>query len=124
MDFENINFLYQYIGTYKSINLQKKLTQTELGKLVGPTYIQIGRYETNKSNPSADVLNKLASALDTTTDFLMKGTEDEAVAARLTDKELLKQFKQVEQLSREDKNLIKTFIDAFLTKRQIRQLAQ
>jgi len=108
----------------KELRLQKKLTQTELGKLVGLTYIQIGRYETNKSNPSADVLNKLASALDTTTDFLMKGTEDEAVAAQLTDKELLKQFKQVEQLSPEDKNLIKTFIDAFLTKRQIQQLAQ
>lgn len=108
----------------KELRLQKKLTQTELAKLVGLTYIQIGRYETNKSNPSADVLNKLAAALDTTTDFLMKGTEDEAVAAQLTDKELLKQFKQVEQLSPEDKNLIKTFIDAFLTKRQIQQLAQ
>lgn len=70
------------------------------------------------------MLNKLAAALDTTTDFLMKGTEDEAAAAQLTDKELLKQFKQVEQLSPEDKNLIKTFIDAFLTKRQIQQLAQ
>jgi transcriptional regulator with XRE-family HTH domain len=108
----------------KELRLQKKLTQTELAKLVGLTYIQIGRYETNKSNPSADVLRKLAAALDTTTDFLMKGTEDEAVAAQLTDKELLKQFKQVEQLSPEDKNLIKTFIDAFLTKRQIQQLAQ
>jgi len=108
----------------KELRGQKKLTQTELGKLVGLTYIQIGRYETNKSNPSADVLHRLAAALDTTTDFLMKGTEDEAVAAQLTDKELLKQFKQVEQLSPEDKNLIKTFIDAFLTKRHIQQLAQ
>jgi hypothetical protein len=45
------------------------------------------------------------------------------VAAQLTDKELLKQFRQVEQLNQEDKHLIKTFIDAFLTKRQIQQLA-
>ncbi len=44
--------------------------------------------------------------------------------AQLTDKELLKQFKQVEQMNPEDKNLIKTFIDAFLTKRQVQQLAQ
>jgi len=46
------------------------------------------------------------------------------VAAQLTDKELLKQFKQVELLNPDDKNLIKTFIDAFLTKRQLQQLAQ
>jgi transcriptional regulator with XRE-family HTH domain len=108
----------------KEQRTQKKLTQTELAKLVGLTYIQIGRYETGKSNPSADVLNRLAQALDTTTDFLMKGTQDEVVAAQLSDKELLKQFRQVEQLNAEDKNLVKVFIDAFLTKRQLQQLAQ
>ena len=108
----------------KELRVQKKLTQTDLAKLVKLSYIQIGRYETNKSNPSADVLHRLAAALDATTDFLMKGTEDEAVAAQLSDKELLKQFKQVEQLNQEDKHLVKTFIDAFLTKRQLQQLAQ
>ena len=81
-------------------------------------------YKTNKSNPSSDVLQRLATALDTTTDYIMKGTEDDAVAAQLTDKELLKQFKQVELMNPDDKNLIKTFIDAFLTKRQVQQLAQ
>lgn len=108
----------------KELRTQKKLTQTELAKLVKLTYIQIGRYEANKSNPSSDVLQRLAQALDTTTDFLMKGTEDEAVAAQLTDKELLKQFKQVELLDQQDKILVKTFIDAFLTKRHLQQLAQ
>jgi transcriptional regulator with XRE-family HTH domain len=108
----------------KEQRVQKKLTQTELAKLVDLSYIQIGRYETGKSNPSASVLNRLAVVLDTTTDFLMKGTEDEAVAAQLSDKELLKQFKQVEQLNAEDKNLVKVFIDAFITKRQLQQLAQ
>lgn len=107
----------------KELRQQKKLTQSDLAAKVGLTYIQIGRYETLKSNPSADVLQRLAQALDTTADFLMKGTDDEAVAAQLTDRELLKQFKQVEQLAPEDKHLIKTFIDAFLTKRQIQQLA-
>jgi hypothetical protein len=45
------------------------------------------------------------------------------ISAQLTDKELLHQFKSVEKLSPEDKHLIKTFIDAFLTKRQIQKLA-
>jgi transcriptional regulator with XRE-family HTH domain len=107
----------------KELRTQKKLTQTELAKLVELSYIQVGRYETNKSNPSADVLQRLATALDITTDYLMKGTEDDAVAAQLTDKELLKQFKQVELLNSEDKHLVKTFIDAFITKRQVQQLA-
>ncbi|WCT13652.1 helix-turn-helix domain-containing protein [Mucilaginibacter jinjuensis] len=88
------------------------------------TYIQIGRYEMGKSVPSSDGVQKLAQALDTTTDYLMNGDHDEAVAAQLTDRELLKQFKEVEMLSPEDKHLVKTFIDAFLTKRHIQELAK
>ena len=108
----------------KELRTLKKLTQSELAKKVGLSYIQIGRYETQKSNPSSEVLQKLAHALDTTTDYLMNGSQDEVVAAQLTDMELLKQFKAVEQLDAEDKHLIKTFIDAFLTKRQVQKLAQ
>lgn len=107
----------------KELRTSKKMTQTDLAKAVGLSYIQIGRYETQKSTPSSDVLQKLANVLDTTTDFLMLGSRDEIISAQLSDKELLKQFKLVEKLNPEDKHLIKTFIDAFLTKRQIQQLA-
>ena len=107
----------------KELRTLNKLTQTDLAKKVGLSYIQIGRYETQKSNPSSEVLQKLASVLDTTTDFLMNGSHDEMVATQLTDRELLNQFKAVEQLNKDDKHLIKTFIDAFLTKRQVQKLA-
>lgn len=107
----------------KELRTSKSYTQSDLAKLVGLTYIQVGRYEKGKSNPSSDVLQKLASALDTTTDFLMNGGTEQ-VEAQLTDKELLRQFQEVEKLEPEDKHLVKTFIDAFITKRQIQRLAQ
>lgn len=107
----------------KDLRTKKKLTQSDLAKLVGLSYIQVGRYETEKSNPSSDVLQKIAQALDTTNDFLMNGATHEMASSQLTDKELLNQFKAVEQLSPEDKNIIKIFIDAFLTKRQVQKLA-
>ncbi|WPU95637.1 helix-turn-helix transcriptional regulator [Mucilaginibacter sabulilitoris] len=34
------------------------------------SYVPIGRYETGKAKPAADMLSKLAKALDTTTDYL------------------------------------------------------
>jgi hypothetical protein len=46
------------------------------------------------------------------------------ISSQLTDMELMEQFKQVEKLNQEDKHHIKTFIDAFLTKRQIQKLAK
>jgi hypothetical protein len=52
----------------------------------------------------------------------MNGASDEVISPQLADKELLGQFKAVEKLYQEDKHRIKTFIDAFLTKRQIQKL--
>ena len=46
---------------------------------------------------------------------------DPAGTSLLTDKELLKQFKEVELLNAEDKHIVKIFIDAFLTKRHIQE---
>jgi len=71
----------------------------------------------------AELLKKLAAAQDTTTDYLMNGSNDEVVSTQLTDKELLTQFREVEKLDQEDKHLIKAFFDAFLTKRKIQKLA-
>ena len=107
----------------KELRLAKKLTQAQLAKMVGLTYIQIGRYEKQKSNPSADVLQKLANALNTSTDFLMNGSSQQIAAKNLTDRELLSLFKSVEELGEEDKNMIKTFLDALVTKRKIQKLA-
>jgi hypothetical protein len=53
----------------------------------------------------------------------MNGSDNDVVSAQLTDKELLNQFREVEKLDHEDKHLVKTFIDAFLTKKKIQQLA-
>ncbi len=107
----------------KDLRTKLKMTQTDLAKKVGLSYIQVGRYETQKSKPSSEILQKLAAALETTADYLMNGGSGEVVSAQLTDKELLSQFKEVEKLNKEDKYLIKTFIDAFITKRKVQNLA-
>lgn len=100
----------------------KGLSQTDLANLAGISYAQIGRYETKGAQPPAEVLRKIANALDTTTDYLINGATDEKAKSTLKDAELLKQFKEVEQMEDEDKNIVKKLIDAFITKRKIQQM--
>lgn len=85
-------------------------------------YSQIGRYEEKGANPSANIMAKLANALGVSSDFLMNGTSDELATNSLTDKELLNQFKAIENMKEEDKSVIKTLIDTFITKKKIQQL--
>ena len=107
----------------KKARIEKGLSQSELGKIIGIHYTQIGRYENKGAQPSADILSKIANALGITSDFLMNGTSDDLADSSLTDKELLNQFKAIEKMNNNDKNVIKTLIDAFITKGKIKQLA-
>jgi len=107
------------------IELRKKkgLSQSDLAKQVGISYAQVGRYETKGAQPPAEVLKKIADALDTTVDYLISGDTDEKAVSTLKDAELLQQFRAVEQMDEEDKMTVKKLIDAFITKRKIQQLA-
>ena len=63
----------------------------------------------------------MASALDTSSDFLMTGSTKEQASNTLEDKDLLKQFRKVEQLPSDKKYIVKELLDAFLLKCDIQQ---
>lgn len=107
----------------RKLRREKNLSQTGLGKLINLHYTNIGRYEKGMSRPSADILKRLADAFGVTTDFLMEGTPDSQAKARIEDRDLLRQFQEVEKLSDSEKSVVKIFLDAFLTKKKIQSLA-
>jgi transcriptional regulator with XRE-family HTH domain len=80
-------------------------------------------FETRNMQPPAEVLKKIADALDTIVDYLINGDTDEKAKSALKDSELLQQFKAVEQMNETDRAVIKRLIDAFITKAKIKQLA-
>jgi transcriptional regulator with XRE-family HTH domain len=105
----------------KAAREAKEYTKDKLGKLVGIHHSQIGRYEKGEASPSAEVLKKLANALDASTDFLMNGTTSDLAAESIQDKTLINQFNRVAELSEEDKKIVSALIDAFLFQQEMRQ---
>src|SRR5690625_2724058 len=60
------------LGTrLRKLRDSKKLSQPELAEKFGLTKYQISRYENGESNPDPDVIIKLASFFEVTTDYLM-----------------------------------------------------
>ncbi|MCT4597836.1 MAG: helix-turn-helix transcriptional regulator [Vallitalea sp.] len=53
------------------IRKKKNLTQKELAHKVHVTEATISRYENNLREPKGEIINKLAIALNTTTDYLL-----------------------------------------------------
>jgi len=58
----------------KKTRLEKGFSKSDLANKIGVHYSQIGRYEDKGAQPSADVLTKLANALEVSSDYLMNGT--------------------------------------------------
>ena len=106
----------------RQLRRQKNLSQAQLGERAGVHYTHISKYERGVSSPSLETIRGLADALGVSTDFLMEGDTDLAARARFRDRDLLHQFQQVEQLSDEDKELVKRFLDAFLFKKQVEKM--
>ena len=111
-------------GRIKDLRKQKSMSQGELADKVGISYAQIGRYETKGAQPPAETLKKIADALGVSPDFLIYGTSDEKAKTKLTDAELINQFKAIENMDEEDKAVIKKLIDAFITKKQLQKMVQ
>jgi len=107
----------------KKTRLEKGLSQTELGRMAGIHYTQVGRYENKGAQPSADILAKLANALGVSSDYLTNGSAGELAENTLSDKVLLNQFKVIEKLPEKDRDVVKVFLDAFITKGKLKQLA-
>ncbi len=105
----------------KKARQNKNISQSELGKIAGVHYTQIGRYESKGVKPSGNVLTKIASTLGVTADFLISGTSQDQAQESLTDRELLSQFQRVEQLPNDKKEIVKELLESFLLRCDIQK---
>jgi len=101
-------------GRIQDLRKQHNLSQQDLADKTKISKSQINRYENRGVQPPADVLNKLASVLDTSIDFLINGTIDEKAKASLKDAELIKYFKEVDVLPTDEKSIVLRLIGAYV----------
>jgi transcriptional regulator with XRE-family HTH domain len=106
----------------KELRKKKGISQGELSELIEVHFTQVSRYERGETKPNAEAMTKLAKALDTTVDYLMNGTADDAVQDAGLEKELISRFKEVQSLETEDKKTVLSLMDAYIAKTKIQSL--
>jgi len=106
--------------TERFIQLRKenKLTQQGMADTVGMHITQVKRYEAGQAQPSLEVLKKIATAFNVTTDWLIFEEEERALPDGLQLK-----FEAVSQMSEEDQRTITSLIDGMILKHTANQLA-
>ena len=90
---------------------EKKLSQSELARLLNTNHSIIGKYERNEVKPSVEVVKKLADTLETSVAYLLGETEDINL---LKDTEMLKRLNDINNLPTKDREGILFAIDGLL----------
>ncbi|NET39229.1 MAG: helix-turn-helix transcriptional regulator [Cyanothece sp. SIO1E1] len=87
----------------------RKLTQQQLADSVGVHLSQIRRYESGETQPTLEVIRKLAVELSISADMLIFGQDE-----RGPDDELRLQFEAVCQFSPEEKQVAKVLLESLI----------
>jgi len=90
---------------------QRGLTQQALGDVAGVHMMQIHRYESGASQPSLEVLKKLAKALRVSADELLFDKDE-----REPDEELRLQLEAISRLDPAEKHVVMEVLDGLLLK--------
>lgn len=92
------------------------MTQQALADLVGCHVTMIRRYEANETQPTLEVIRKLARALSVSADALVFEQDERGP----TD-ELRLQFEAVSQLPAEEQSVVKEVLESLIIKYQARR---
>jgi transcriptional regulator with XRE-family HTH domain len=101
-----------------ALRKEKGLTQQALADRVGVHVMQIRRYEGGMSQPTLDVIRRLAIALSVSADTLLFDPED-----RGPSDDLRLQFEAVAQFDPESRKVAKTVLDGLILQHQAKRLA-
>lgn len=109
--------LMPFADRLAALRKQRGLTQEALADLIGITKTQVYRYENHGSQPTLEVIKRLAIALSVTTDELIFEENE-----RKADDSLVLLLEGVAQLDPDEKHVIREMVEGILLKHQARRL--
>lgn len=98
--------------TIRDLRKEKRVSQTELAKIVGVSQTTVTAWETGKAEPSSSAVSNLADYFNVTTDYLLGRPEKkkEKQNVELTDADIIMTY-QGKELSDEDREIIKRLMN-------------
>lgn len=98
------------------VRKNKKMSQDEVGKLVGVHGAVIGRYERDEVKPSIEMATQLAEALEVSLDYLVGSTDI------LLEKSVVNKILDIQKLKENDRQHVFALLDAFLKQTKLQSI--
>ena len=99
---------------YATLRKARGLTQLALAEQVGIAVLQVHRYEGGTSQPTLDVIRRLAIALGTSADMLVFDEDERGPSDALR-----YQFETISRMSEHEQEIARELLDALIIKSQV-----
>lgn len=105
--------------TLARLRKDKGWTQQQMAEAIGMAAIQVRRYERGVSQPTLDVIKRMALVFGTSTDMIIFGEEQPGPDAGFK-----YYFEALKQMDDEDRRTAKALLDGLLLRHQAKVLSQ
>nr|WP_082919356.1 helix-turn-helix transcriptional regulator [Pseudomonas chengduensis] len=109
-------FWMSFAERFLQLRKQHVLTQQQMAETVGIHITQVKRYESGEAQPSLEILKKVATAFNVTTDWLVFEQGE-----REPQDELKLKFEAVAQMDEDERRSILALLDAMILKHQTKR---
>ncbi len=107
-------FAMEFPERLTALRKERGMTQQALADQVGLAVLQIRRYEGGTSQPTLDVIRRLAIALGVSADMLVFDEEERGPSDALR-----YQFETVSRMSEHEQQIVRELLDAVIVKNQV-----
>lgn len=105
----------------KELRSEKNISQSDLADLISMHSTHISRYERDLTQPTLEVIKKIAEVLSVSSDALIYGSSDQQAKNKIKDTELLTMFNKVQSLDSKDITVIKSLLNAYILKTDLQK---
>ncbi|MEW6585883.1 MAG: helix-turn-helix transcriptional regulator [Nitrospirota bacterium] len=106
----------------KQLRLERNWKQAELAEKLGIRQKQISSYERGTTNPSTEVLIKLAEVFNVSLDYLAFEGNGQRAKIEVKDKEFLQYFETIDNYEEQERKLAKEFLNLLVMKHKFQEL--
>jgi transcriptional regulator with XRE-family HTH domain len=107
------------IGKYlKQLREQENISIRELAKKIGISHNTMAAYERESIMPSIENAHIVAEYFGVPIEFLIKGRK---VLSDFNDADLLACFREIDEMDREDRTIVKNFLNKFIRNKKERE---
>ena len=104
----------------KNLRKERGVTQQQIADLINMHRSNYSKIENGQRDISVNALNKIAKFFNVSVDNLINETTGIPKEVTIKDKSLLERVKLIQELEKEEQNLVLKFIDSLLTKQKFK----